>query len=70
MAATIRNAVRDLDPAIPIRTSSEWRSQLAMSFFPAQVATVALGLFGIFWPDAVDRGHLRPGVLYSQQATA
>jgi predicted permease len=48
MAATIRKMIRDLDPAIPIRTSSEWRSQLAMSFFPAQVATVALGLFGAF----------------------
>jgi predicted permease len=48
MAATIRKTVRVLDPAIPIRTASEWRSQLAMSFFPAQVATVALGLFGAF----------------------
>jgi ABC-type antimicrobial peptide transport system permease subunit len=48
MAATIRKMVRDLDSAIPIRTSSEWRSQLAMSFFPAQVATIALGLFGAF----------------------
>src|SRR5208283_3970921 len=26
----------------------EWRSQLAMSFFPAQVATIARGLFGAF----------------------
>jgi len=48
MSATIRKTVRDLDPAVPIRSSSEWRSQLAMSFFPAQVATVALGLFGAF----------------------
>ena len=48
MAATIRKTIRDLDSAIPIRTSSEWRSQLAMSFFPAQVATIALGLFGAF----------------------
>jgi len=48
MAATVRKMIRDLDPAIPIRTSSEWRSQLAMSFFPAQVATIALGLFGAF----------------------
>ena len=48
MAATVRKMVRDLDPAIPIQTSGEWRSQLAMSFFPAQVATVALGLFGAF----------------------
>ncbi len=48
MTATIRKMVRDLDSAIPIQTSSEWRSQLAMSFFPAQVATIALGLFGMF----------------------
>ena len=48
MAVTIRKMIRGLDPAIPIRTSSEWRSQLAMSFFPSQVATIALGLFGAF----------------------
>jgi predicted permease len=48
MAATIRKVIRDLDPAIPIRESSVWNSQLAMSFFPSQVATVALGLFGAF----------------------
>jgi len=48
MGVTVRNTVRDLDAAVPIRTSSDWRSQLAMSFFPAQVATVALGLFGAF----------------------
>jgi predicted permease len=48
MGVTVRKTVRDLDAAVPIRTSSEWRSQLAMSFFPAQVATVALGLFGAF----------------------
>jgi predicted permease len=46
--ASIRRVVHDLDPAIPILTSGEWRSLLAMSFFPAQVATVALGLFGAF----------------------
>jgi predicted permease len=48
MAATVRNMIRDLDAAVPVRTSADWRSQLAMSFFPAQVATVALGLFGAF----------------------
>jgi predicted permease len=48
MAATVRKMVRDVDPAIPIQTSSEWRSQLGISFFPAQVATIALGLFGAF----------------------
>ena len=47
-AAGIRRTLHDLDAAIPILTSSAWRSQLAMSFFPAQVATVALGLFGAF----------------------
>ncbi len=46
--ANIRKILHGLDPAIPIMTSGEWRSLLAMSFFPAQVATVALGLFGAF----------------------
>jgi ABC-type antimicrobial peptide transport system permease subunit len=40
--------VRDLDPAVPIQESGAWNSQLGLSFFPAQVATVALGLFGAF----------------------
>jgi len=48
MAATIRKAIRDLDPTIPIRDSASWMSQLALTFFPSQVATVALGLFGAF----------------------
>jgi ABC-type antimicrobial peptide transport system permease subunit len=48
METAVRKAVRDLDPTIPIRESSEWKSQLAMNFFPSQVATVALGLFGAF----------------------
>ena len=45
---SIRRVLHELDSAIPILTSGEWRSLLAMSFFPAQVATVALGLFGAF----------------------
>jgi predicted permease len=48
MAAGIRKVVRDLDSTIPIRESSGWTGQIAMSFFPAQVATVALGIFGAF----------------------
>jgi predicted lysophospholipase L1 biosynthesis ABC-type transport system permease subunit len=48
MVAAIRKAVRDLDRAVPIRESGPWTSQLSLSFFPSQVATVALGLFGAF----------------------
>jgi ABC-type antimicrobial peptide transport system permease subunit len=48
MVATIRKTVRNLDSAVPIRESGSWKSQLALSFFPLQVATVALGLFGAF----------------------
>jgi len=40
--------VRDLDRAVPIRESGPWNSQLGLSLFPSQVATVALGLFGAF----------------------
>ena len=48
MAATMRQVIRDLDPAVPIRESSAWHNQLGLTFFVAQVATVALGLFGAF----------------------
>ncbi len=48
MAAAIRKIILDLDPAIPIQESSVWSSQLGLQLFPAQVATVALSLFGAF----------------------
>jgi ABC-type antimicrobial peptide transport system permease subunit len=48
MAATVRNVIRNLDPTVPIRESSAWINQLGLTFFPSQVATVALGLFGAF----------------------
>jgi predicted permease len=48
MAASVRKVIRDLDPTIPIRESSAWINQLGLTFFPSQVATVALGLFGLF----------------------
>jgi predicted permease len=48
MAATVRKLIRDFDPGIPIRQSTDWTSSLALSLFPSQVATVSLGLFGVF----------------------
>jgi predicted permease len=48
MVAAIREGVRDLDRAVPIRELGPWNTQLALSFFPSQVATVALGVFGAF----------------------
>jgi predicted permease len=48
MSATIRTLIHDLDPAIPVRVSGPWKNQLGLTFFVAQVATVALGLFGAF----------------------
>jgi predicted permease len=48
MAAGVRKTILDLDPAIPIQESSVWSSQLGLQLFPAQVATVALSLFGAF----------------------
>jgi predicted permease len=48
MVAAIRQVVSDLDRAVPIRELSPWNTQLALSFFPIQVATIALGLFGAF----------------------
>jgi len=48
MVAAIRELIRDLDRAVPIRDLGPWNNQLALSFFPIQVATVALGIFGAF----------------------
>jgi len=48
MVAAIRKVVHDLDHAVPIRESGPWNSQLALSLFPSQAATAALGLFGAF----------------------
>src|SRR5258707_417023 len=48
IAATIRKVIRDLDPAVPIRDLGSWSSQLTLSLFPSQLATVALSLFGGF----------------------
>src|SRR6266702_4465346 len=48
MAAAIRKVIRDLDPGIPVRECGAWNNQLGLTFFVAQVATVALGLFGAF----------------------
>jgi predicted permease len=44
----IREVVRNLDRAVPIIELSPWNTQLSLSFFPIQVAAVALGLFGAF----------------------
>jgi predicted permease len=48
MAASVDKLVHDLDSGVPIMESGSWRSQLALQMFPAQVATIALGLFGSF----------------------
>ena len=48
VATTIRKTIRDLDPAIPVRVCGPWKNQLGLTFFVAQVATVALSIFGAF----------------------
>src|ERR1700730_18669479 len=48
MVATIREVFRSLDSAVPVEESGPWNTQLGLSLFPSQVATVALGVFGGF----------------------
>ena len=48
MVATVRKVIHDLDPGIPIRLVERLDQRAGMSLFPAQVATVSLGLFGAF----------------------
>ena len=48
MVAALRGVILGLDRAVPIRELGPWNTALALSFFPCQVATVALGVFGAF----------------------
>jgi predicted permease len=48
IVSAIRGVIRDLDTAVPIRELGPWNTQLTLSFFPIQVATVALSIFGAF----------------------
>ena len=48
MVTTIREVVHGLDRGVAIQESGPWNSQLSLSLFPSQVATVALGVFGAF----------------------
>jgi predicted permease len=48
LSASVRKVIRDLDVAVPVRVSGPWKNQLGLTFFVAQMATAALGLFGAF----------------------
>ena len=48
MVGTLREVIRGLDLGVALQVSGPWNSQLALSLFPSQVATVALGVFGAF----------------------
>lgn len=48
LASRVRDVIRTLDPAVPLRASGTWKSSMSLDFFPAQVATAALSLFGAF----------------------
>lgn len=48
MVATIREVLRNQDRAVPVLESGTWTDALALSMFPTQVATIALGVFGAF----------------------
>ncbi len=46
LAAAIRNALRNLDAALPVYIES-WNKRLDLPLFPSRVATMALGVMGI-----------------------
>ncbi len=48
MAVSVRKAIHDLDSSIPIQASESWTASMSLSLLPAQVATAALTLFGVF----------------------
>ncbi|MHB1957714.1 MAG: ABC transporter permease [Acidobacteriaceae bacterium] len=46
MAASIHNAIRRLDPNLPIFSLGSWQDSLGIVLLPTYAATVALGVFG------------------------
>jgi macrolide transport system ATP-binding/permease protein len=47
LVPSIRAVVRDIDPSIALFASGSVEDQLAWTFFPARVAAIALGVFGM-----------------------
>ena len=72
-APHVRKTVRDLDPTVPIRESSDWQSQIALVLLSDAGGDRRpfSGVAGSFRPRAaLHRRHLRPGFLHGQQAAA
>jgi predicted permease len=47
VTAMLRRAVMDLDSTITIAVAGSWTSQLGLALFPARIAAVVLGAFGL-----------------------
>src|SRR6185437_15597939 len=48
VTALLRKAVLDLDPEITLFNTGGLKEQLALPLFPARMAAIALGIFGVF----------------------
>jgi hypothetical protein len=44
---SIRGLVREIDPSIALFATGSVEDQLTWTFFPARIAAIALGAFGI-----------------------
>ena len=44
---SIRGLVREIDPSIALFTTGSVEDQLALTFFPARIAAISLGAFGM-----------------------
>jgi len=47
MAAELRDAIRKVDPNLPLSSLGSWRGNLITALFPTYAATTALGVFGV-----------------------
>ena len=48
LSAAVRKVIHDMDSSVPLHASESWTSSMSLIFFPTEVATAALGLFGAF----------------------
>jgi predicted permease len=47
LAPSIRDAIREIDPSIALFSAGSMQDQLSLTFFPARIAGIALGAFGM-----------------------
>jgi predicted permease len=69
LGPAIRSTLHRLDAALPVDMETRY-DEMVTVLFPAQMATITLGVMGRNGCSTGDHGHLRDGRIFRQQAAA